>query len=552
MGNNFDENVVFGLDFEDLKNRFWKKYIIGSDTIYFRGYVYSHTIEKIIEIIKSLDKESIEYFVNSLDGNFVLIVLKNEFSFIAVDKIRSIPIFFAKIGNKFYVDCNPKEIVNKNNFNKSVIDSSILEISMSGYTVGNKTVYRYLHSLKAGEFVVFDNSSYKYIQYYKYFGNIEYKHYDDYIEELSIVTLSIFRKLLNDIGDRQIIIPLSAGNDSRLIASVLKHLGAKNVKCYSYGSIGNFEASVAEIVANKLGYEWVFIPLTHKSERRYYNSEEYKEYLKFSETYCSVPYIQGLSTIKYLENINFINEDAIFINGSTGDFISGNHISTLMKKNTTNTTREERKENILNNLINKHFSLWGHLKTNKNIALVKKSLWSEITAACKNLDSKDRDHLFYEYSELVDRQSSYVISGQRTYEFYNYEWRLPLWDEEYLYFWQKIPSEFKVNQKLYVDMLKKKNFGNVWSEDIPVNKKTITPKWIIPARFLFKIPFALFGVRGKKIWRQLEVSLFYYWMDVSHMVDEINYFSMIKSIFKKPRNHVSWKAKDYLKNLMQR
>ena len=42
--------------------------------------------------------------------------------------------------------------------------------------------------------------------------------------------------MLTEIGDRQIIIPLSAGNDSRLVASILKYLGAKNVKCYSYGT----------------------------------------------------------------------------------------------------------------------------------------------------------------------------------------------------------------------------------------------------------------------------------------------------------------------------
>ena len=54
------------------------------------------------------------------------------------------------------------------------------------------------------------------------------------------------------------------------VASILKHLGATNVKCYSYGTAGNFEAKIAKIIAHKLGYEWKFIPLTHKSEKKYY------------------------------------------------------------------------------------------------------------------------------------------------------------------------------------------------------------------------------------------------------------------------------------------
>ena len=108
--------------------------------------------------------------------------------------------------------------------------------------------------------------------------------------------------MLTEIGDRQIIIPLSAGNDSRLVASILKYLGAKNVKCYSYGTKGILK-KIAKIIANKLGYEWKFIPLTHNSEK-YYASEEYKEYLNYSESFCSVPYFQSLSTIKYLKDLN--------------------------------------------------------------------------------------------------------------------------------------------------------------------------------------------------------------------------------------------------------
>ena len=80
------------------------------------------------------------------------------------------------------------------------------------------------------------------------------KSFEDYLEELSEVTLNIFRKMLNKIGDRQIIIPLSAGNDSRLVASILKHLGAKNVKFYSYGSSGNFEAKIAKKISKKLNF----------------------------------------------------------------------------------------------------------------------------------------------------------------------------------------------------------------------------------------------------------------------------------------------------------
>ena len=109
--------------------------------------------------------------------------------------------------------------------------------------------------------------------------------------------------MLRQIGNRQIVIPLSAGNDSRLVASILKYLGAKNVKCYSYGTPGNFEAKIAKVIAQKLCYEWKFIPLTHKV-KKFLCIQRLQNYLDYSETYCSVPNIQSLSTIKYLKEIN--------------------------------------------------------------------------------------------------------------------------------------------------------------------------------------------------------------------------------------------------------
>jgi len=531
-------------------NLFWKKHTVNNLSIWIKGYIYTHSIDKIIGICKDIKKDEVSSFIASIDGHFALLVQRDDLTFIAVDKIRSTPLFFVKIKNDFFIDYDPKNLVNLNEFDKTIDENAKLEVFMSGFTIGNKTIYKNLHSLKAGERVLFQENNYEYVQYYKYFGEIVNRRFEGYLEELSEVTLNIFRKMLNQIGNRQIIIPLSAGNDSRLVASILKHLGATNVKCYSYGTKGNFEAKIAKIIAHKLGYEWKFIPLTHKSEKKFYTSNDYKEYLDYSETFCSVPYFQSLSTIKYLKDLNWIDSDAIFINGNTGDFISGGHINTKMEDNfeIDSTNNKLRKENILNQLIEKHFSLWGYLKTEQNINQIKNNLWNEITKGCGDILNKDKDHLFYEYSEFIDRQSKYVITGQRTYEYYGHHWRLPLWDDEYLFFWQKVPLDYKLKQKLYLEMLKNKNFGNVWGEDIPVNKKTITPKWIIPLRFICKIPFGLFGKRGKKLWKQFDINFFYYFRDTTHMMDTQNYIRIIKDILKKPSNHVSWQAKDYLKN----
>ena len=95
-------------------------------------------------------------------------------------------------------------------------------------------------------------------------------------------------------------------------------------------------------------------------------------------------------------------------------------------------------------------------------------------------------------------------------------------------------------------MLKENNFGNVWREDIPVNEKKINPKWLIPIRFVCKIPFVFFGKKGKKVWKQFDINFFKYWIDITSTMKSHSYLKVMISFFKEPRNSTSWEAEKYL------
>ena len=79
---------------------------------------------------------------------------------------------------------------------------------------------------------------------------------------LENVTLNILQKIIDSADGRVIVVPLSGGYDSRLVASGFAYLGYKNVKCFSYGQKNNFESLISKKVAKKLGYDWKFIKLT--------------------------------------------------------------------------------------------------------------------------------------------------------------------------------------------------------------------------------------------------------------------------------------------------
>ena len=526
-------------------NKFWNLHETRDSKLYLKGYFYSHTIYELNDILNSIELEYLNEFINSLRGNFAFIFKNSKYTIGVVDRIRSSELNFFQYKSDFYISPNISSILNLEFFKKSINQDALLQIAMSGYTIGDDTLYDNCKSLSAGQYVMIVDDKLEVFDYFKYFDAISKKSYDELKTELTEVTLKIFQKIINKIGNRQIVIPLSAGNDSRLVASIFHHLGVKNVLCYSYGQKTNFESKISKIIAEKLGYKWVFIPVSYSTERSFYNSNKYKEFLSYSFSNTGISFIQSLSTIGKLKELNLINKNSVFINGNSGDFISGGHINKLYRKIELTNSIEDSKDITIDAIIAKHFSLWGYLKTTVNLNNIKEKLYLTVFEDFQKI-TNENIHLIYENYEYANRQSKYVISGQRVYEFYNYDWILPLWDDEYLLFWRKIPKEFKKDQLLYVDMLRSNNFGGVWDNKLPVNDKKIFPIWIRPLRFLFKIFFYFLGKNGRLLWKRFDISFFYYWMDPVLLSCSSKYYHWIKDFKKRPRSPISWISKDYI------
>ena len=527
------------------KDNLWKIYEYNNSKLYIKGYFYSHSVSKLHDILNSIEVENLNEFINSLRGNFALIFKNSKYTVGVVDRIRSSELNFFQHKSDFYISPNINSLLDLDFLDKSINVNASLQIAMSGYTIGSNTLFENCKSLSAGQYLLIVDDNIDVYDYFKYFGAITKQSYDQLKTELTKITLEIFKKIINKIGDRQIVIPLSAGNDSRLVASILRHLEVKNVLCYSYGQKTNFESKISKEIAERLGFEWVFIPVSYFSERRFYSSGQYKEFLNYSFSNSGISFIQSLSTIKKLEETNLISKESVFINGNSGDFISGGHINKLHNKIGLTNNIKDLKNIVIDAIIDKHFSLWGYLKTDSNLSRVNEELHLDVFSGFNNI-TNENIHLIYENYEYANRQSKYVVSGQMVYEFYNYNWVLPLWDDEYLLFWRKIPKEFKENQLLYIDMLRSNNFGGVWDNKLPVNDKKIFPIWIRPLRFLFKIFFYFLGKNGRLLWKRFDISFFYYWMDPVLLSCSSKYYHWIKDFKKRPRSPISWISKDYI------
>jgi hypothetical protein len=156
-------------------------------------------------------------------------------------------------------------------------------------------------------------------------------------------------------------------------------------------------------------------------------------------------------------------------------------------------------------------------------------------------DEPEKDYGLYERMEFVNRQSKYVIGSVRSYEYFGHEWRLPLWDIEYLDYWENAPLSAKAHQSLYRDTLVETDWGGVW-RSIGVNPLAIAPKWIIPLRFIFK---ALFFILGRSAWHQFERRFLDYFMTTTCGYAPWPYFKVVTDD-RRPFNAMAFYIEHYL------
>lgn len=523
----FDENTV------------WYKESKDQIVLYLAGTVFLkekklNTIQ-LFDILNELkgEKEFLS-IVKDLKGQFSFIFENKNFTIAFTDKIRSFPISIYTYKKEKYIS-NSNRHFDTIRKNFQINTEAVTLFESSGYVIGDETFYKGLDVLDSGTFLFYDKKQ-KEISKQKYssFFNKKSLLFDDkeILEKIDeIITISI-QKLIKIADGKKIVIPLSAGLDSRLILGKLVELGYENILTFTYGPKNIWERRAAEKCANHLNIPWYFVELNKKVKKRFH-SKDREEYYKFASNNNTVPHIADYYALRILKEEGLINfKESIIVNGQTGDFITGGHIPFNINEISLN--------DIYDIIINKHFALWFHkisLDFNKFIKnkLQKYYHFEDYF--------KDKKLLFKEYErfECEERQIKYVVNGQRIYDWLNIDWYLPLWSDEMFDFWCALDIKHKINQNAYKLYCETYNPGNTF--DVKLDGKTLSlPLYFYPILVFLKI---VSKFNKNKKYSRLKKTYLSFYEKYYPFYPQKSYLEYLKDA-KYHRNPVSYWIKTYI------
>ena len=519
----------------------WKKKKINNIfNVYFSGYFLNENQETTLNYL--LNNFDLNFFKNKkfvkkvkdLKGNFGIIIEFNKTIIAITDKINSRKIYYSEKDGYFIFTNIPKNLqLSCDIDNKNINKSALLEIAMSGYTIDNKTIFQNLKKLGPAEIFIVDKQVSK-INYFKFKNDSKLNslNYSSLKNKFNDIILNNIENIIKSNHSRELVLSISAGKDSRLLASAFAKLGYKNLKLLSYGNPKAYESRIARQIAEKLSYKFIQVPLTIKSQKNFFLSSIFKEFKNNTNTFSSITFLQDISPFYLAKRKRLIDKNSIIINGNGGDFLSGGHL-----------INQNNNELVNKDYLDKHYSLWKILRGEKNDNYVIEQLSKQLSKY--NYELSENYELSY-ILEFLNRQCNYVINMQHSYDFLDLEWRVPLWDDDLIKFWLSSDFKMKKNQYLYSKILMDNNWSGLFNT-IPINNPTneIYPKWIVPFRNFTKL---LFFITNNKSWRQFHQNVFWYFLDDAKNM-ALNSYTKVLFDFRGQRNDFSWIAEDYLNSL---
>lgn len=435
-------NMVLHLD---------KKKWLCTDTVCVRGRCFLDDRflerEELLRMVAAIDtEEELLRQLDKMNGLFALIINKPYLHVAVVDKTRMYPLFFSFKNDGWHIADLPAKLCGDKQYRiDRVAENQYLH---TGAPFEGKTLVEGIEQVKPAH-VLFCEKASRQVKYYSMEITAAEERPDNWEYEqaaLRQVLKHVAERLKVSIADRQVVVPLSGGYDSRLIVCMLKQMGCQRILCYTVGPLLSDEQLVAMKVAERLG-----IPIYRidYQEEQYitqrYGSDEFNRFCDFVGAYGNFLWLFEYNAIKWLEQKGLLQDDAVFIPGHCGDFIAGSHLTKLF------TTKYMSLRRLSKALLLLSFE---YAKPFRN-TLLRKDLKEKLYPG---FAQGRLPHSICQEFIMQNRLAHQINNSARVYDYLGYDVRLPLFDRELLDFFRTLSYRLLIDKKLYVSVLTEQYF----------------------------------------------------------------------------------------------
>lgn len=407
--------------------------------------------------------------LQNINGQFALVYRQDNQLLAAVDHICSTPLFYT-CGNSLQISDTANNLREQTD---TIFDPyAAIECLYTSYVTGQDTLAQGIKQVQAGEYVVFDLDQNSLIDRKRYHSlRLGDGNSTPAFETIDSIFKDVFQRFIRVMDGRTVLLSLSGGYDSRLIALMLSRLGYENVITYTHDlpSGSPTDIPIAEAISNELGYDHITISPSHEDFRQFSNSEGWRDFWDAVDYLSNIPSPHETIVLQKLQEHESVPDDAVDVRGHLPIPHGGPSYPDSFEGEVVMSRTEFRKD-----FWNAHYKHWDAPEDGR----IREYLFEQGLSELGLYQQAEVETVPDVAKALSDwyakERMAKCISHDQEYDFVGFDWWFPLWDREYLDFLETVPLSELIGKRIHKKYVEKVS-NDVLGEDSPPFNAELEP-----------------------------------------------------------------------------
>jgi len=413
-----------------------------------------------------------------LEGFFAAVVLAADGgTYLVNDRARSIPLYYASDGS--VVSDRGRVVRDAVGGDRNPTPES--EFLLTRYVTGSETIWERVASTSPGEVVHVDGETVRRQRYHDYWpDSSDSDGVEAATERLSAGFETALDRLQAVADGRPVVVPLSGGYDSRLIAAGLVDRDHEVIG-FTFGRSGHPDVEMSREVADRLGIRWEFVSYNQSTWRDWYHGEAGRKYRRHAFGGDSLPFVAEGPAVHRLVTEGRIPSEALICPGHT--VATPSERLPLFVENGGDGSGGSRAieptvDGLVTHILNAHYDLWEWDSEQFRDAAaerIRRGLLGDRPESA--VSSSETAAAAYERWEWTGRMATFTNGDLRLYEDAGLDWWLPLWDPAYVEPWSRLPLAVRrgkwAQMTLATDTYQRA--GSVPSDRVEITDRGLSP-----------------------------------------------------------------------------
>jgi asparagine synthase (glutamine-hydrolysing) len=405
---------------------------------------------------------------------------------LVADGARSVPLYYSADGT--VVSDDGEHVARATGAERDPVTAS--EFLLTRYVTGPDTVWRGVHSTQAGEVVRLADPPER--RTYRAYWPVDRPSTSDPRAVLGRGFERALDRLLAVAGDRQVVVPLSGGYDSRLLVAGLVERGHP-VTAFTFGRPGHPDVEVSREVAARLGVDWELVAYDPADWRAWYHGPgaALRDRAAGGD---ALPFVAAHPAVRRLLDAGRVPADALWCPGHTvatpGErlpLFAGESADTgrsfdclpAVEADDDPASRERvdpTVDALVEHVLDSHYTLWEWTDPAFGATARERIRQGLLDGWTGNLDPETAAAA-YERWEWRGRMTTFTTGDLRGYEAAGVDWWLPLWDPAYVRAWERLGVADRRGKRAHA-ALAVERYRRV--ADVPADRADVTDRTLSP------------------------------------------------------------------------